>query len=247
MPLTSSQGGHTLPRTCTTLSKFTPAISGTIRRSFTAEESAIIIKNCKKLGLTFGSVLPILGQVSLARSLCRQYTRGKISAEEWEFRRKEPMVTAGPVNLRPFLDRRWFDDGGSNNVCLAISLFLYRLPFMPLGTASRIAPGDEIPTYSELLSLGRFVLRSKLIRKQATQLLEHPLFLEIISARLPQREESGREIALAWEKASLQCHGADPIPITEQSKGGFVLSHGGSSMGNVSRIFFSRKLVRFNY
>ncbi|KAF8625784.1 hypothetical protein AX15_005174 [Amanita polypyramis BW_CC] len=107
---------------------------------------------------------------------------------------------------------------------------------MPLGMASHISPGDELPAYSELLSTGRFVLRSKLVRKQATQLFEHPLFLDIVAARLPQRAQAGREIALTWEKATSQYHDANPIPVTEQSRDGFVLSHGGSSMGNLDKI-----------
>ncbi|KAK2466855.1 hypothetical protein APHAL10511_001113 [Amanita phalloides] len=229
-------GGHTLPRTYSALTKFTPATSGVIGYSFTEVESAIIVETCKKLGFTFGNALPVLGQVSLTRLLCRWYTQGKISVEEWEFRKKEPMPTAGPLNLRPFLDRGWHDSGGANNICLNIGFFFYRLPFMPLGAASRISPGDRVPSYSELLSPGRFSLRSKSLRKQATQYIYHPLFGEIGSARMPKRLKSGREIALTWAEERSRCHNIAPIPASEQSGGGFVISHGGSSLGNVSEI-----------
>ena len=228
-----------LPRTYTTVTKFTPATSGVIEHSFTEAESSIIMKNCKKLELTLNNVLPVLEQVALARLLCRRYIQGDINAEEWEFRKREPMMSSGPLNLRPSLDRQWHDAGGASNVCVAVSFFFYRLPFMPLGAARLITPGDKLPTYDDLLSPGRFVLRSQFLKKQAAQLMKHPLFHEIASARLPMREQSAREMALTWINAPTQYHGALPIPIPvwEQSAGRYVLSISSSNTGKVSLSF----------
>ena len=50
---------------------------------------------------------------------------------------------------------------------------------MPLGAARLIAPGDKPPTYGDLLSPGRFVLRYQFLKKQAAQLMKHPLFHQI--------------------------------------------------------------------
>lgn len=51
---------------------------------------------------------------------------------------------------------------------------------MPLGAARLIAPGDKPPTCGDLLSPGRFVLRSQFLKKQAAQLMKHPLFHQIV-------------------------------------------------------------------
>lgn len=90
-----------LPRTYTIVINFTPATSGVIEHSFTEAESSIIMENGKKLQLTSNNVLPVLEQVALTRLLCRRYIKGDIDAEEWEFRKREPMMSAGPSNLRP--------------------------------------------------------------------------------------------------------------------------------------------------
>ena len=214
----------------------TPTTSGVIDYSFTEVESSVMMKNCRKLGLTMNNVLPVLGQVAITRSLCRRYIRGDIDAEEWEFRKREPMPIAGPLSLRPFLDKQWYDGGGASNVCLAIGNFFYRLPFMPLGAARHIAPGDKLPTYNDLLSPGRFLLRSQSLRKQAAQLMEHPLFHEIAWARIPERGRRGRETALAWVNAPPQDQDVMPnaVPVWAQSGHGYVLSHTVSNIGNVS-------------
>jgi hypothetical protein len=89
---------------------------------------------------------------------------------------------------------------------------------MPLGVARLIAPGDKPPTYGDLLSPGRFVLRSQFLKKQAAQLMKHPLFHEIALARLPMRGQLARETALAWINGALPI----PIPVWEQSAGRYV-------------------------
>lgn len=98
-----------------------------IHRSFSIEKSQTIILNCQKNKFTFGNAYPILAQIALTRVLCRRYLRGDISEEEWEFRKKEPMFTAGPINLRPYLDKNWLEQGGISNVSLAINFYRYPL------------------------------------------------------------------------------------------------------------------------
>ncbi len=134
---------------------------------FSKEDTQGILQGCRQLGQTFGVVYPVIGQVALARVLCRKYVNGEISQPEWEFRKREPTITGGPLNLRPYLDQEWYEQGGATNASLAIGFYFYTLPFIPLGAASGISPGAPVPSYSDLLSNGRFAYRCTLTRKQA--------------------------------------------------------------------------------
>ncbi|TFK42512.1 hypothetical protein BDQ12DRAFT_644218 [Crucibulum laeve] len=226
-------GGHTLPRKITPRTPFTPAYSGSTAVMFSVEQSSNIIRNCRKYNLTFGNVYPVLAHVALARLLCRRFISGEMSSEEWEYRKREPLMTAGPLNLRPFLDPEWFKRGGSGSPLVAISFFYYTLPFMPLGSASSIAPGDSLPDFDKFMSLGRLVLRSHMIKQQATSLMKHPLFSEITSTRLLANEEKTARIK-KWQAGGIPEDLSDqPLSALEQGKRGVVASHGGSSFGNV--------------
>ncbi|KAF5380923.1 hypothetical protein D9615_004016 [Tricholomella constricta] len=229
--LSKITGGHTLPRIFTRLTAYTPARSGLITLSFSPEESTRIIQNCRANGLTFGNAFPVLAQVALTRVLCRRYIRGDIDIEEWEYRKKEPMVTGGPLSLRSFLDPEWYDRGGSTNVSLAIGFFSLRLPFMPLGAVANIAPGDDLPNFQDLLSFPRFLLRSRSIRKQSASLTKHPLFLYISMSRSQASVDRLKDVATNWKDMEGQI--AAPIPVTDQHP---VLTHGGSSFGNVDNL-----------
>ena len=149
-PLIHRQGGHTLPRRLTPHTRFTPARSGFVSSSISREASERILQTCRSKGLTFGNVHFVLGQVALTRVLCRRYIRGDIDKDEWEYRRREPMSTGGLLNIRPFLDKQWYERGGSANISLAISFLSYILPFMPLGAAFNLAPGDSLPEFQEI-------------------------------------------------------------------------------------------------
>ncbi|KAG6819135.1 hypothetical protein H0H93_015028 [Arthromyces matolae] len=116
-------GGHTLPRTFTDCTQYTLPRSELYDISFDEDKSAHIIESCRTHELTFGQVLPVLGQVALARILCRTYLRGEMSIEEWNFRRRQPTYTGGPINLRPFLDNEWYEKGGSTNIHITFSTF----------------------------------------------------------------------------------------------------------------------------
>ncbi|KIK08290.1 hypothetical protein K443DRAFT_672778 [Laccaria amethystina LaAM-08-1] len=227
-------GGHTLPRKVSPVTRYTPARSSRIDYSFSKELSNLILQTCHRNHITFGSAYPVIAQVALTRVLCRRYIRGDISQMEWQFRRREPMVTGGPLSLRPFLDQEWFKQGGASNVSLAISFFDYTLPFMPLGSASSILPGSALPSFHQLLSPQRFLLRCISIKRQAAHLIKHPLFLEIAGARMPERAESLRNFGSHWrrDKAAPKDLDDGVISAVEQASKSPVWTHGGSSFGN---------------
>ncbi|KAF8077876.1 hypothetical protein FPV67DRAFT_17561 [Lyophyllum atratum] len=229
--LSKITGGHTLPRKFTHLTPYTPARSGHITYSFSPEKSARIIQNCRANGLTFGNTFPVLGQVALTRVLCRRYIRGDMDSEEWEYRKREPMVTGGPLSLRPYLDREWFQNGGSSNICLAIGFFFLGLPFMPLGSSTKIAPGGTLPDVQDLLSPSRFLLRSQSLRKQSPNLTKHPLFLHVSGARSQASVKRLQDVARNWQEK--QGEDAIHIPVMDQSP---VFSHSGSSLGNIDSL-----------
>ncbi|KAF9454559.1 hypothetical protein P691DRAFT_692196, partial [Macrolepiota fuliginosa MF-IS2] len=232
-------GGHTLPCKVTNLTPHTPARSGNVVVVFTKEETQGILQGCRQFGVTFGVAYPVLGQVALARTLCRKYIQGEISEAEWEFRKREPMRTAGPLNLRPFLDREWYERGGFMNASLAIGFYFYTLPYIPLGAASNIAPGAPVPSYNDLLSKKRFGYRCGLIKEQADRVLRHPLQYEIGTARLPTRIQFGKDTAENWRQKTLLHHPADCqiMSAQELATAGMVLNHGGSSFGNVDKLY----------
>lgn len=146
------------------------------------------------------------------------------------------MITAGPLNLRPFLDREWYDKGGATNASLAIGFYFYHLPYMPLGSAQNIKPGDPVPSYNQLLSLKRFVYRCGLVQKEADRVLRSPLQYEISVARYPTRIAGGKEVAENWKHKLLLSSLEDSRIWSPQELAakGQVIGHGGSSFGNVS-------------
>ncbi|KAF5358407.1 hypothetical protein D9756_001501 [Leucocoprinus leucothites] len=233
------RGGHTLPCHVSNATTYQPAGSGNIQTTFTKEETQGVIQGCRQLGMTFGSVYPIAGQVALTRLLCRKYVLGEISEEEWEFRKREPMITAGPLNLRPFLDREWYNKGGATNASLAIGFYFYHLPYMPLGSASNIKYGSPVPSYDELLSRRRFAHRCVLVKKEADRVLRSPLQYEIGVARFPARIAGGKEVAENWKHKLLLNSPSDrrPWSAQEMATKGLVLGHGGSSFGNTDGLY----------
>lgn len=209
--------------------------------SLAPDVSSSIISNCRKNRLTFGNALPVFSQVALTRVLYRQHKRGIIDDEEWEKRRREPMHIAGPLNIRPFLNKKWFESGGGGDVCLSIGFFFYTLPFMPLGLVKEgeyATLDNGAPPFSSLLSAKRFILRSNLIKKQAEALLKHPLFLEINAARTFPRVHRGKAVFENYIDAIIASDSSKNLGVL--SNGGsyltpdLVFSHGGSSMGDVS-------------
>lgn len=243
---------------------YTPAKSSNITYTFTPAHTLNILRKCKDLGITFGNAHPVLGQIAVARVLLRRRLqtlsrRQQISPNvekngnediddnEWAYRRRQPMMTGGPANLRPYLDKEWHANGGAANVCLSIGFFFFTLPFMPLGEAGILADGNsaiiptasgdvEVPPFQKMLSRKRFLLRCNMIQKQSSEVFRHPRFLDIGAARMPMRIERSRMAALLWRNdVSGPIIGDDaPIPALEQPQSiGVVTMHGGSSFGNV--------------
>lgn len=201
---------------------------------FTKEETQSILNNCRQLGHTFGVVLPVIGQVALTRILCRKHVCGEIGEAEWEFRKREPMISGGPFNLRPFLDKEWYEKGGDTNASLATGSYSYNLGYMPLGAANNISPGAPVPSYSDLLSDRRFAYRCTLIRKQAELVLRHPLRYEIGIPRLITRRRFSTGIAKTWRQHVHKGVDHKLLFVQEQAAAGVVYTHGGSSFGTVS-------------
>ena len=210
--------------------------------TFTEEQSTLIIANCRKDGITFSAAFPILGQLGGSRLLHRKYIRGGIDKDEWEWRRIQPCNTLGPLNCRPYLDKDWYANGGSEVVALGISHFFNTHPFMPSVSDEWIAhnrhvPEDDAPPFSALLSQGRFVLRSNIIKGQFKKLLAPPLLFEIASAmlfkRIPLRKQAARLWVTIHEGGGLdEPEKHIPSVLTDD----VIYHHGGSSMRNVSTI-----------
>ncbi|KAJ7219348.1 hypothetical protein GGX14DRAFT_591750 [Mycena pura] len=229
-------GGQTLPRSFGPIATRLPARSGWLRTYFSAADSSRFIQNCRAHGITVGNALPVLAQVGLARLLCRRFVRGEMSLEEWEFRRQQPYHTAGPINLRPFLDKAWYQAGGYDSASVNVAYFYFTSSFTPLGPKS-LALGDSVPELAKLMSPQRFLLRCNKMKKLASRYLTHPLFFEIGASRLANKPALQKNVAAKWEKnpesyvqpGELERHNVSPM---EQVKYGPIMSHGWSTFGN---------------
>ncbi|KAF8201727.1 hypothetical protein BJ912DRAFT_514561 [Pholiota molesta] len=228
-------GGHTIPRRVSQQTEFLPAASRLLNTALSVETSRLIISNCRKHNVTFGNAYPVIAQIATARLLLKRYLRGEISEEEWEFRKKEPMSSVGPLNLRPFLDKEWIEAGGFSHVCVSIGFFFYSLPMMPLGASARLRPGAEVPPFDAMLSKNRFLLRSRLIKKQSNNTFKHPLFLELGSVSRPARLAFHKRKAFQWrtERGPPKDFTAKTFSPLEEAARGPVFNNGGSSMGNI--------------
>ncbi|KAF8556519.1 hypothetical protein OG21DRAFT_1506449 [Imleria badia] len=236
------QGGHTLPCRLTGSTWHVAARPGLVSTSLTQTQTATVIANCRLHGLTFGNAFLALAQVAMTRVLYRRYLRGEISEEEWAYRKRQPHVNGGPCNLRRYLDKAWFENGGGGEFMLSISLFIYRLPFMTLGaTAERRQHvwSDGAPPFSDLLTFDRFLHRARLVKKQATAFFGHPLFLEIVHAGHVAYVPHTRTRALRRMQCAETADGGDAhanadedkvLAVTDMPN---VWAHGGSSLGNL--------------
>ena len=242
------QGGMTIPRKITTYTPYRLPEHKRLTITFTEEESARIIANCRKYGITFGTALPILGQLGSSRLLHRRYIRGSIGKEEWEWRRIQPCNSRGPLNCRPYLDKEWFANGGSEVVVLGITYYNFSLPFMPSVSDGWIVKNrhtleDDSPPFHSLLSQGRFVLRSNIIRQKFKQIATDPLLLEIVNFRLgltlPPRKKAG-SVWVGIQGGGELDEPEKPVPsvLTDD----VIFHNGGSSLGNVSVGLFALEI-----
>ncbi|KAJ8517557.1 hypothetical protein ONZ45_g5259 [Pleurotus djamor] len=219
-------GGHTIPQIQNPYDLKVPPKSSIVKIELPKGISKQIITTCRKHSLTFGHAYAVLAQLALTRVICRRYVRGEMSEEEWSKRRVQPVHTGGPLNLRPYLDKEWLKAGGNATMGCAIGFFWYTLPFMPLGQAFHLKPGDDLPSFAELLSHDRFILRSHLVKKQSNHVFKHPLFVGIAKAYSRERVKRVTEVVDNFSNTSTSKRPTSFKPP-------FVLSFSGSSMGNV--------------
>jgi len=169
------------------------------------------MRTCRAEGITFGDAYPIIGQVATARVLLRRYLRNEIGEEEWKWRRREGMCSAGPVNLK-----RFFENG--DYIGVALGFYHCSIGFLPVGG---------------LLTRERFVFRAREVKKQKKRYLESGLCLEIGDAFLRRRKrvEMARVVGREWMREREDEEKV--VRAMDQAGSGFVLCNGGSSMGNV--------------
>ena len=218
-----------------------PALSRTQTLELPVSTSLAIIETCRKLGITFGNALPVISQIAHARILHRlRYKKNEISDSEWDFRLKQPMHFAGPLNLRPYLDQDWYKNkGGASEICLAINFYNYVLPPLPRSHLPPDQWNGVFPPYESLLSNKRFLHRSRMTRQQITATMKHPLFVDISACRGPGRIARARGFAMNW-RAQQNGEPVQAVGANNTNVGGdvpFVFSNGGASLGNVSVSF----------
>jgi hypothetical protein len=199
----------------------------------------VILANCRQYGITLTCAYYALSQVALSRVLCRRYLRGEISEEEWAYRKREPMFFNGPINLRPYEDGTWFEEGGSGEVGINVSFWQYILPFMPLGVMS--TKGKEVadvemvagaPSFGALMSFGRFLHRCEVVRRQMKKVFGHARFVEMCVTGYQFRVAARREAAGAWRAMEARTRDEGSVPVQAL---GPIITQVGSSVGNVSR------------
>ncbi|KAL4071409.1 hypothetical protein V8B97DRAFT_465440 [Scleroderma yunnanense] len=231
----SLQGGHTLPAKLTTTTFVTPALSGILAAYLSPEISKVIMTNCRRHGITFNNAYFVLSQVAMTRVLCRRYLRGEIGEKEWEYRKRQPMHILGPLDLRSYLDQKWYQSGGAGEVGLNVGYFHCILPFMPLGSSRELrhlGSVDGAPPFPSLLSFKRFVYRAKLLKIQTEKFCRHPRFLDIVLASHSLGAKKTREVALEWINRN-RIQSRESLPIEWVDDGRWIPTQIGASVGNV--------------
>ncbi|KAG8221372.1 hypothetical protein J3R82DRAFT_1547 [Butyriboletus roseoflavus] len=235
-------GGHTLPGNFTQATASTPAKSRLQVISFPRDVSALILSNCRHHNITLNSAYHALSQVAISRLLCRRYLTGEILEEEWEYRKRQPMLFTGLVNLRPHWDKDWFKSGGSGEVGLNFGFYQHVLPFMPLGTitgkhAHKLELVDGAPLFEDLMSFDRFFLRCGILKRRIEELFRHPRFLDISIAGHSDQLILNKGAALAWRRAGKRvmmiAGGEQPLPMQDP---GPTFAHGGSTLGDMDHV-----------
>lgn len=177
------------------------------------------------------------------RVLHRRYLRGELDEEEWRQHLTQPFHSAGPINLRPFLDQEWYESGGYEVAMLGISFHVITIPSMPTVPGGWLSKHgskleDGTPPFSVLFSRDRFVRRVQAVKKQFKHTLTHPLLFEIATAPSLERALGSKAAFVEWERLQT---GVGPEETKKQVPcspvQNYVFHNGGSSLGNVSWIF----------
>lgn len=222
------KGGVHLPRKITSHTSLTPAKSRVVHDGCSLKLSKRIIANCRRHKITIGQAHPVLSQIAGARVLHRRYIRGEISEAEWDLIKKQPFNIHGPLNLRPYLDREWYNKGGSTVVALCINYFSFKLPFMPSNCELPLDNGS--PSFESLISDARFLLRCRMVQKQSQAFMRHPLFFELAHAKLPPSLDARITAANTWRSGGPTEPG---VTIPTNIGQDVVFFSGGSNFGNV--------------
>ena len=160
------------------------------------------------------------------------------------------MLFVGLVNLRPYWDQKWFQNGGSGEVGLNFSFYQHVLPFMPLGAMASKNIGnlelvDSAPRFQDLMSFDRFLLRCEWIRLKSKKLFRNPRFLEICIATHSYALEANATRAANWRRAGERVipSAEDQQPVLLQAPGP-IFTQRGSTLGDVSVRRMARILRR---
>jgi hypothetical protein len=220
-------GGQTLPHRMTPATPVTPAVSSQLTAQVDEAATVTILRSCRARMVTFGDMLPVLGQVAMSRVLHRRRARGEIGDTEWAYRLRQPAHMWGVVNLRPVLDQDSRVTGGASGGYLCISEFTsISLPFMPhlpVAAYSGAMPCDEsgAPPFAALLSRPRLFARAMLAKRQMAAYVRHPLFHELTLARIPEWSAGLRAAARLWQAAQAGEHivlpAEDPDAVVHQA------------------------------
>ncbi|KAG1818062.1 uncharacterized protein BJ212DRAFT_1479888 [Suillus subaureus] len=219
------KGGHTLPGD---FRESTPHTSPKNRNHvsiFSRAVSSTILTNCHRHGITMNSAYYALSQVAMARVLCRRYLRGQIPEEEWEYRKRQPMCVLGPLNLRPYQDKDWFERGGSGDVGVGV------------GLVRRLELVDGAPDFPALMSFDRFLLRCANVKAQAQKLLEHPRLADICTSTLRLYWAAfGKEVALKSLKMRDSVHPEDGDKSVSVQSLNPIYTQVGATLGNMDNL-----------
>ncbi|KAF8838029.1 hypothetical protein BDN67DRAFT_982819 [Paxillus ammoniavirescens] len=235
------QGGHTLPCRLTHATLRTAARSRIALAFLSQDQTSAVMTNCRLNNTTFGNAFLPLAQVAMTRVLYRRYLRGEIGEEEWEYRKKQPHISGGLLNLRPYLDQEWLAKGGHGEFLLAIGFLYHQLPFMTLGMTTRQRREELVlcngaPPFAHLLTFNRFLHRANMVKQKIDKLLYHPLFLEIAGAAHLVRLEIARFSAQEQMKRTKEGTTDEGEVIAAVNFPGATWAHGGSSIGNMNHI-----------
>jgi hypothetical protein len=158
-----------------------------------------------------------------------------MSKEEWEYRKRQPLHTGGPLNLRPFLDKAWVERGGGGEFCVAIGFYYFTLPRVPLGLDSDVNAGD-IPPLSAMFSNKQFFHRCNMVKMKMAHRIKHPLFYDMNAAHSPERVRRLKAAGERWRSRNETRREKELGKDTWDVADGPVFTHGGSSFGNVSNV-----------
>ncbi|RXW18665.1 hypothetical protein EST38_g7186 [Candolleomyces aberdarensis] len=170
----------------------------------------------------------------MGRVLCSRYLKGQMSEAEWEFRKTEPMVNAGPLNLRPHVDPDWYQSGGAGNVSISIGFYFCQLPTIPVGSATGKLPGDSMPTHFDMLPKRDFLHRCRTMKKRVMEYIRHPLLFYMNAAYLPPRLIRIKGVVFHWRNnRDEELEEAEFLTPQEEASAGLVFNHGGATLGNL--------------